>query len=167
MRRAVFIGLGSNMGDKKANLRRALKEIEERSLGMVTGRSSLYLTEPVGVKDQEDFINAAAVIETDSDLRDLIHNAMPDPTHRIITGLIICIAFTFLPFAVSLKFKQQHITINIPNILYVITFLTGVVICYIIGFFGIDILFFLCFIIISIIASYYWFGKSKGIASEE
>jgi 2-amino-4-hydroxy-6-hydroxymethyldihydropteridine diphosphokinase len=72
MKRAVFIGLGSNMGDKKANLRRALKEIEERGLGMISGQSSLYLTEPVGMKDQEDFINAAAVIETDSDLKDLL-----------------------------------------------------------------------------------------------
>jgi 2-amino-4-hydroxy-6-hydroxymethyldihydropteridine diphosphokinase len=72
MRRMVFIGLGSNIGDRKVNLRRALAEIEERGVGMVVKRSSLYETEPVGIRDQDEFINAACMIETDMDLRDLL-----------------------------------------------------------------------------------------------
>jgi 2-amino-4-hydroxy-6-hydroxymethyldihydropteridine diphosphokinase len=76
MRRMVFIGLGSNMGDKKQNLRRALDEIEERGLAEVIKRSSLYLTEPVGFKEQDEFINAAAMIETDMDLNDLLEGIL-------------------------------------------------------------------------------------------
>ncbi len=68
----MLIGLGSNMGDKKQNLRRALAEIEERGLAVVTRRSSLYVTEPVGIKDQDEFMNAAAAIETDMDLAGLM-----------------------------------------------------------------------------------------------
>lgn len=64
------------MGDKKANLRRALAEVEERGLALVKRRSSFYRTEPVGIKDQDDFINAAVMIETDMDLADLMEGLL-------------------------------------------------------------------------------------------
>ncbi len=76
MKRLVFIGLGSNMGDIRQNLRRALDEIEERGLARVIRRSSLYLTEPVGFKEQDDFINAAAMLETELEPKDLLEGIL-------------------------------------------------------------------------------------------
>jgi 2-amino-4-hydroxy-6-hydroxymethyldihydropteridine diphosphokinase len=53
---AVYLGLGSNVGDREANLREAIKRIE--ALGLeVASESSIYKTEPVGVTDQPWFLN--------------------------------------------------------------------------------------------------------------
>src|SRR5882724_5617084 len=58
---AVFIGLGSNVGDREANLREAIARIEKLGLAVVR-ESSIYETEPVGLADQPWFLNQ--VIET-------------------------------------------------------------------------------------------------------
>ena len=53
---SVYLGLGSNLGDREANLRQAIERIE--ALGLeVTKTSSIYETEPVGYKDQPWFLN--------------------------------------------------------------------------------------------------------------
>ena len=59
-----YLGLGSNLGDSQAHLRRALERIEQKKLGKVLARSSLYLTEPKGGPEQPEFVNAAAVVES-------------------------------------------------------------------------------------------------------
>ena len=59
----AYIGIGSNMGDRQSNCQQAIELLSEA--GRVTGASSLYYTEPVGYKEQEDFINAAAALDTD------------------------------------------------------------------------------------------------------
>jgi 7,8-dihydro-6-hydroxymethylpterin-pyrophosphokinase len=52
----VYLGLGSNVGDRQANLGEAVARIEK--LGVeVTRESSIYETEPVGFKDQRWFLN--------------------------------------------------------------------------------------------------------------
>lgn len=66
----AYIGLGSNVGDKQANVRRAIELLRESV--RVTGVSSLYTTEPVGYREQEDFINAVVGIETDRSPEDLL-----------------------------------------------------------------------------------------------
>lgn len=58
----AYIGLGSNVGDKKANCTKALELLA--SAGRVLRVSSFYCTEPVGYLEQEDFINAVAEMET-------------------------------------------------------------------------------------------------------
>lgn len=58
----VYIGLGSNIGDKRANCMMAVELL--RCAGNVTKVSSFYLTEPVGYADQPDFINAAIEMNT-------------------------------------------------------------------------------------------------------
>lgn len=60
----AYIALGSNMGDKKANLNDAIKLIDENKYCKVTKKSGYYETEPVGYVDQEDFVNAAIEIKT-------------------------------------------------------------------------------------------------------
>lgn len=59
----VAIGLGSNLGDREAHLREAVRRLA--AVGAVTAISSLYQTAPVGFADQDDFLNACLVLETD------------------------------------------------------------------------------------------------------
>jgi len=61
----AYIGLGSNVGDRKRHLKEAIKEIEScHSINLVSV-SSLYLTKPVEVEEpQNDFLNAVIKIET-------------------------------------------------------------------------------------------------------
>jgi 2-amino-4-hydroxy-6-hydroxymethyldihydropteridine diphosphokinase len=62
--RTAYLGLGSNVGDREANLRAALGELERHGLE-VEAVSSLYETEPVGeILDQPDFLNAVARIRS-------------------------------------------------------------------------------------------------------
>jgi len=65
--RTAYIGMGGNLaswaGTPEATLSAAALRLE--SLGRVTRRSSLYLTEPVGFVEQPRFVNAVAALETD------------------------------------------------------------------------------------------------------
>ena len=61
---AVGFGLGSNIGDKPANIRRALALIEARDIAEITAVSSIYRTAPWGNLDQEAFANACALAQT-------------------------------------------------------------------------------------------------------
>jgi len=58
----VFIGLGSNLGNREENLKRALKPLTEQMTLIKV--SSIYESEPMYVKDQPWFLNAAAKFET-------------------------------------------------------------------------------------------------------
>ncbi len=60
----VFIGIGSNAGDRAGNCSSALDRISEVAGTEVVRVSSLYETEPWGMTDQPGFINAVAEIET-------------------------------------------------------------------------------------------------------
>ncbi len=60
----VGFGLGSNMGDKPANIARALALLEERGVARLQAVSRIYRTPPWGVLDQGDFANACAIGET-------------------------------------------------------------------------------------------------------
>ncbi len=61
----IFIGLGSNLGDRKEQLESAIRELESGGEIRVVKRSSVYETEPFGVKDQPDFLNMVIAVETD------------------------------------------------------------------------------------------------------
>jgi 2-amino-4-hydroxy-6-hydroxymethyldihydropteridine diphosphokinase len=60
----VGLGLGSNIGDRAANIRRALEEVETRGIARITARSSLWRTAPWGYTEQEEFANLCALAET-------------------------------------------------------------------------------------------------------
>jgi 2-amino-4-hydroxy-6-hydroxymethyldihydropteridine diphosphokinase len=60
----VYIGLGSNLGEREATLKRALDEIDSLPSTHVSAISRFHETKPVGVEDQPDFINAVARVET-------------------------------------------------------------------------------------------------------
>jgi 2-amino-4-hydroxy-6-hydroxymethyldihydropteridine diphosphokinase len=60
---SVFVALGTNVGDREANLLAARRGLEARGF-RVSAMSSLYLTEPVDAPPQEWFLNAVAGGET-------------------------------------------------------------------------------------------------------
>lgn len=60
----VYLGLGGNLGDRRANLRLACWRLEAGGVRLERC-SSLYETEPWGVADQPRFLNAVCYGETD------------------------------------------------------------------------------------------------------
>jgi 2-amino-4-hydroxy-6-hydroxymethyldihydropteridine diphosphokinase len=67
----VYIGIGSNLGDRKANCMRAIELLAGKGL-VVRKESSLYETDPWGDKNQPKFLNMAIEIETELKPRDLL-----------------------------------------------------------------------------------------------
>ena len=61
----VFIGLGSNLGDRGLFLGRALWALARLKRTRLLRWSSVYETEPVGIQEQPVFLNMAAEAETD------------------------------------------------------------------------------------------------------
>jgi 2-amino-4-hydroxy-6-hydroxymethyldihydropteridine diphosphokinase len=67
-----YLGLGSNVGDRRANLQRAIELLAARGVAVLAS-SSTYDTDPVGeVLDQPDFLNACIRIETELGPEDLL-----------------------------------------------------------------------------------------------
>ena len=60
----VFLGLGSNLGDRAANIAAAVALLDQWPGIKVSRCSSLYETEPFGYKEQPDFVNAVVAVET-------------------------------------------------------------------------------------------------------
>ena len=68
----AYVGLGSNLGDREATLRRAVARLDAAPGVAVAAVSSFRETEPVGVEDQPMFLNAAAALETELEPRPLL-----------------------------------------------------------------------------------------------
>ncbi len=60
----AYLALGSNVGERQANLKQALQALHARPGIAVKAVSAVYETDPVGFVDQPAFLNMAAVIET-------------------------------------------------------------------------------------------------------
>ena len=67
----AYLGLGSNLGDRAAQLQFALDGLAARA-GAVLAISPVYETEPVGGPPQPDFLNAVVAIKTALDARALL-----------------------------------------------------------------------------------------------
>jgi 2-amino-4-hydroxy-6-hydroxymethyldihydropteridine diphosphokinase len=70
MHKVVYLSLGSNVGDRAANLRTAIAKLSE--LGSVIAVSSFYETEPVETSPQPWFLNCAVKLDTEKMPRQLI-----------------------------------------------------------------------------------------------
>ncbi len=70
----AYLGLGTNMGDREANLARARESLVSDRL-IVKRVSSIYETAPRDVLDQPDFLNQVIEIETDLFPRQLLDRA--------------------------------------------------------------------------------------------
>jgi 2-amino-4-hydroxy-6-hydroxymethyldihydropteridine diphosphokinase len=67
----AFLGLGSNLGDRLANLRAAVALLEERGV-QVLRSSRVYETEPVGGPPQPDYLNAVVEVEASGSASELL-----------------------------------------------------------------------------------------------
>src|SRR4030042_657509 len=69
----AYLGLGSNLGDRKYNLARALELL--MNYLVVEQVSSIYETEPVGYKEQPLFLNAVCRVSTELSAQKLLRLA--------------------------------------------------------------------------------------------
>lgn len=68
----VYLSLGSNIGDRKGYIEKAVELIENTKGVKVLKRSGLYETTPVGYLEQDLFLNAVIKIETDFSAREIL-----------------------------------------------------------------------------------------------
>jgi len=66
----IYLGLGSNLGDREANLQTVYQELPPEV--EITIFSSLYETEPWGFRDQPDFLNQVVQAKTELSPRELL-----------------------------------------------------------------------------------------------
>jgi 2-amino-4-hydroxy-6-hydroxymethyldihydropteridine diphosphokinase len=74
MRKLVYLSLGSNLGDRGANLNAALARLQ--TLGQVVAVSSFYETEPVELADQPWFLNCAVKLDTEKMPKQLLGSVL-------------------------------------------------------------------------------------------
>lgn len=60
----IFLGIGTNLGDREANLRTALQLLHER-VGECIACSSIYRSAPQGFASENEFANMVVVFRTD------------------------------------------------------------------------------------------------------
>jgi len=68
----AYVGLGSNLGDREATIRRAVELIDAEDGMSVLAVSRLRETAPVGDVDQPSFLNGACVVETELAPREVL-----------------------------------------------------------------------------------------------
>ena len=71
----AYLALGSNLGDKEANLRRALELVQQRGVEVVK-TSSFICTEPYGVTDQPQFLNGVCEVRTSLEPLELLQTLL-------------------------------------------------------------------------------------------
>jgi len=67
----VYLGLGSNLGDREEHIRKAVALIGEK-VGLVIRQSSLIETEPWGFESENRFLNGVILVETSLTPRQLL-----------------------------------------------------------------------------------------------
>ncbi len=67
----LFIGLGTNLGDRETNLQRAIEALSEH-WGEPTAKSSLLETEPWGFESKNSFLNQVVTFELDWDVYEIL-----------------------------------------------------------------------------------------------
>jgi len=67
----VFLGLGTNVGDRMFQINEALAQLSA-VLGQVSTQSSIYATQAWGLTEQDDFLNAVVQIETPLNVEDVL-----------------------------------------------------------------------------------------------
>lgn len=68
----TYLGLGSNLGDKKANINHAIRKIAVVA-GEIVRRSEFYFSAPWGFESEHDFVNVVICVETTLQPLELLH----------------------------------------------------------------------------------------------
>lgn len=116
----VFVALGSNLGERAANLTQALERIAALPETTVARVSHFMQTEPWGELDQPEFLNAVAEIRTQ-----LEPEALLAELKRIETGLGRVPSYRWGPRLIDLdvllyggrRLNTEHLTLPHPGIL--------------------------------------------------
>lgn len=74
MKKLAYLSLGSNLGDRRANLRNAIGKL--LNLGNLVAVSSFYETEPVEFTEQPWFLNCAVALQTSLTAEDFLKGIM-------------------------------------------------------------------------------------------
>lgn len=87
----VYFSLGSNLGDREANIRRAVAMMEGQ-VGALVCLSALLETEPWGFRSENAFINAAVCFETKLPVREVLQTTQSiertlGRTHKSVNGV--------------------------------------------------------------------------------
>lgn len=69
---SVWIGIGSNMGNRALHLQRALEHLQSDDRMQVVRTSSLYETEPLGFDSEDQFLNAVAELSWNGNPQELL-----------------------------------------------------------------------------------------------
>ena len=88
---AVYIGFGSNIGDRLAHIQNAIQVLSKTEGITLKEISSIYTTDPVGYEAQAEFLNGVVVIQTSLSPLSLLHTLKDIETaigrkHRIRWG---------------------------------------------------------------------------------
>lgn len=67
----VFLGIGTNLGDKERNILKTYDFIE-KNVGRIHSRSSIYKTKPWGFHSENEFLNTVICVETELSPRQLL-----------------------------------------------------------------------------------------------
>ena len=65
----VYLGLGSNVGDRIGFIRQAVNKIKSDNKNFVEVYSSIYESKPYGIHNQENFLNAVIKVKTEYSLK--------------------------------------------------------------------------------------------------
>lgn len=68
----AYIGLGCNLGDRKATLASAVKALQDHHHCSDVISSSIYETDPMGPQDQPDYLNSVVSTHTELDAHELL-----------------------------------------------------------------------------------------------
>ncbi|MCG7340189.1 2-amino-4-hydroxy-6-hydroxymethyldihydropteridine diphosphokinase [Staphylococcus sp. ACRSN] len=81
----AYLGLGSNIGDREAQLNEAIRILNNSNGVEVTNTSPIYETEPVGYVDQPQFLNLCLEVQTSLTAQDLLKLCMEteQQLHRV------------------------------------------------------------------------------------
>jgi len=74
--KTAFVGIGSNLGDREGNLRRAVELLSAEDGIDIVSVSEIRETDPVGPVEQAPFLNGAVRIETDLAPRELLQRLL-------------------------------------------------------------------------------------------
>lgn len=74
--KTAYIGIGSNLGDKRNNCLKAVEMIGQFPDCQITGQSEWYLTKPIGVEGQDWYVNGVLSLDTNKSAQDLLNSLM-------------------------------------------------------------------------------------------
>ncbi len=110
----VYLGLGSNLGDRQKNLATAATLLQDHSIDIELA-SPVYLTDPWGFKSKSNFLNRVIRIKTDADPMELLNIALE--TERKMGRLIAWQVYSDRIIDIDILFYGERIISTKPLVI--------------------------------------------------